>query len=67
MKRLHPAHTVTNYVYAPSVNRFMTKVRKLGGSICRPKTAVPGMGYFAICEDTEKNFFAIWEMNRDAK
>jgi uncharacterized protein len=24
------------------------------------------MGYFAICEDTEHNTFALWEMNQRA-
>jgi predicted enzyme related to lactoylglutathione lyase len=40
---------------------------KLGGKICRAKTEVPQMGYFAICEDTEGNEFAVWEMKRGAK
>ena len=67
MKRMHPAHTITTYVNVPSVTKHMAKVEKLGGSICRPKTAVPGMGYFAVCQDTEKNVFALWEINRNAK
>ena len=67
MKRMHPTHTITNYVNLPSVTRFMAKVQKLGGSICKPKTVVPGMGYFAICQDTEDNTFAIWEMKKTAK
>jgi uncharacterized protein len=66
MKRMHPAHTITNYILVPSVTRFMAKVKKLGGEICKPKTAVPGMGYFAICNDTENNAFAIWEPNEKA-
>jgi uncharacterized protein len=28
---------------------------------------VPGMGYFAICSDTEGNTFALREMNEQAK
>jgi predicted enzyme related to lactoylglutathione lyase len=67
MKRLHPAHTITTYFSVPSVTRHMAKVVKLGGNICKPKTAVPGMGYFAICQDTENNPFALWEMNPKAK
>jgi uncharacterized protein len=62
MKRMHPEQTITNYILVPSVDKFITKVEKLGGSICKPKTLVPGMGYFAICKDTENNTFAIWEM-----
>jgi len=50
-----------------SVNEFAAKIEKLGGSLCKPKTAVPGMGYFAICKDTENNTFAIWEMDETAK
>jgi predicted enzyme related to lactoylglutathione lyase len=67
MKRMHPAHTITGYVLVPSVTKYVVKVEKLGGSICKPKTAVPGMGYFAICQDTESNTFAIWERNEKAK
>jgi len=67
MKRMHPTHTITTYINVPSVTKFMSKVEDLGGSICRPKTAVPGMGYFALCQDTENNTFAIWEMNPRAK
>ena len=67
IKRMHPAHTITNYILVPSVSKHMAKVEKLGGSICKPKTAVPGMGYFAICQDTENNAFALWEMNPKVK
>jgi len=67
MKRMHPTHAITSYISVPSVTKFAAKVEKLGGSICKPKTAVPGMGYFAICQDTEKNTFAIWEMDPKAK
>ena len=67
MKRMHPAQTITTYISVASVTKFMAKVEKLGGSICKPKTAVPGMGYFAICQDTENNLFALWEKNEKAK
>jgi len=67
MKRMHPTHTITQYVLVSSVTKHMAKVEKLGGSICKPKTAVPGMGYFALCQDTENNTFAIWEVNPKAK
>ena len=67
MKRMHPGHTITTYVLVPSVTKHVTKVEKLGGRICKPKTAVPGMGFFAICQDTENNTFALWEVNPKAK
>jgi predicted enzyme related to lactoylglutathione lyase len=67
LDRMHPGHTITNYINVESVDKFSDKVKKLGGEICRPKTAVPGMGYFAICKDTENNTFAIWEINQKSK
>ena len=67
MPRMHPQQPITNYVSVPSVTKAAAKVEKLGGAVCKPKTAVPGMGYFAICLDTEGNTFALWEMNEQAK
>lgn len=61
MPRMYPEQGITNYVAVPSVSRAAAKVQKLGGSVCKPKTEVPGMGFFAICEDTEGNVFALWE------
>ena len=61
MARRHPGEGITNYVLVPSVDKFAAKVKKLGGKICMEKTAVPEMGFFAVCQDTEKNTFAIWE------
>jgi predicted enzyme related to lactoylglutathione lyase len=66
LPRMHPGHSITVYVAIRSVEKAVDKVRKLGGTVCKPKTAVPHMGYFAICEDTEHNAFALWEMNRRA-
>ncbi len=65
--RKHPEQPITNYVSVKSVTESMAKVEKLGGKICMSKTAVPQMGYFAICQDTENNTFALWEMNANAK
>ena len=31
------------------------------------KTAVPEMGYFVVCKDTENNQFALWEADEKAK
>jgi uncharacterized protein len=67
LPRMHPGHTITIYVTVPSVDNALAKVQKLGGTICKPTTAVPGMGYFAICLDTEGNTFALWEMNERTK
>jgi hypothetical protein len=67
LTRKHPRQPITIYISVPSVTRAVAKVEKLGGKICLGKTAVPGMGYFAICLDSEQNEFALWEMNPKAK
>ena len=67
LSRNYPGEPITNYIIVPSVTKAAAKVTKLGGKICRPKTAVPQMGYFVFCEDTEGNMFALWERNEKAK
>lgn len=67
MKRMHPDQLITQYIGVTSVDEYAAKVEKLGGKILVPKKAVPGMGYFVICMDTENNTFGIWEMDMQAK
>jgi len=67
MARKNPGQPIINYICVASVDKAMAKVKKLGGNICVPKTAVPGMGFFAVCTDTEKNVFGVWEGAEQAK
>ena len=67
LPRMHLEHTITNYILVESVTKAAARLAKLGGSICKGKTAVPQMGYFVICKDTEGNTFALWEKNESAK
>ena len=39
----------------------------LGGKVKMPRIAVPGMGYLAVCSDTENNTFGLWENDTTAK
>jgi len=65
--RRHAGEPIVNYVSVDSVAEFSKKIEKLGGKICMPKTAVPQMGYFAVCQDTEGNAFGIWQSDANAK
>ena len=68
LKRQNAQHQdITNYVGVKSIDESAAKVAQLGGKICTPKTAVPQMGYFAVCQDPENNTFALWERNDAAK
>ena len=67
MKRQMPEHRITNYINVSSVDEYKSKVEEAGGKVVAPKHVVPGMGYFALCLDTENNPFAIWETNENGK
>ena len=49
-----------------SMNTWI-RSRGLGGKVVVPKTAIPGMGYFAVCLDPENNGFGLWEDNPQAQ
>lgn len=66
MPRQMPNQAIINYIEVDSLNAYAAKVTDLGGTIQVPKTAVPGMGYFAVCLDTEGNAFGIWENDPEA-
>jgi predicted enzyme related to lactoylglutathione lyase len=67
MKRQNPQHVVTNYIGVKSIDEYSTKIFQAGGKVVMAKKTVPGMGYFAICLDTEINSFGIWETDPNAK
>ena len=68
MKRQMPQQQgITNYFDVKSVQEYSAKVEKLGGKVIAPKMPVPGMGYFAVCTDTENNGFGIFEVDQTAK
>jgi len=62
MKRKDPQQPNLNYIGVPSIDEYSKKVEELGGSVLIPKTKVEGIGFFAVCTDTEKNSFALWEI-----
>lgn len=67
MKRMRPEQPIVNYFDVPSIDEYSQKVISLGGKIVVEKTAVPEMGYFCVCNDTEGNAFGLWEDNKGAK
>ena len=67
MPRQCPEQGITNYINVASANKAAEKVKKLGGKVLMEKTAVSGMGYFVVCQDTEKNAFALWERDEKAR
>ena len=65
-KRQWPDQKTVNYIDVSSTDRCAFRVEDLGGKVVIPKTAVPGMGYFLVCLDTEDNAFGIWQDDANA-
>lgn len=66
MQRRQPGQPIIQYIDVPSVGDHLKKVKDLGGQLIVPKMPVPGMGYFAVCQDTEGNSFGLWETDPNA-
>jgi predicted enzyme related to lactoylglutathione lyase len=66
-KRRMPSETTTNTIDVPSVDEFQDKITGAGGKVIAPKVPIPGVGYFAMCLDTEGNPFGLMEEDSDAK
>jgi predicted enzyme related to lactoylglutathione lyase len=58
---------VTNTIDVSSVDDFSKKISTQGGKVVQPKMAIPGIGYLAICEDTEGISFGIIQNDRNAR
>jgi uncharacterized protein len=68
MKRPMPeAKFWVNYVNVDSVDESARKAEQMGAKINRPKTAVPGMGWFAIVSDPQGNPFGLWQTDPQAR
>jgi predicted enzyme related to lactoylglutathione lyase len=63
----HHHRHITNFIDVNSIDKYSSKIETLGGKVVVSKMAVPDMGYFAVCHDTENNSFGIWESNDNAK
>jgi predicted enzyme related to lactoylglutathione lyase len=53
------------YFDADDINSEAARVKELGGEASEPQP-VPGMGWFAICKDTEGNEFGLWQNDPNA-
>jgi hypothetical protein len=53
-------------VGVPTVDEYAAKVEANGGAVVAPKMAIPGVGWFAYCRDTEGNQFGIMQPDEKA-
>jgi uncharacterized protein len=43
------------------IDATLAQIESLGGSVVKPKDAIPGMGYYAYFRDTEGNVLGLWQ------
>ena len=55
-----------HYVTVEALDEAVAQVERLGGSVVRPKAAVPKIGWYAVLADPEGNIFAVWQPDRNA-
>jgi predicted enzyme related to lactoylglutathione lyase len=56
-----------NYVNVDSVETSLHRAQQLGATAVRGKTAVPGMGWFAVLSDPQGNPFGLWQTDSAAQ
>jgi predicted enzyme related to lactoylglutathione lyase len=67
MKRPHPGAATVNTIGVASVDESVAAVTKNGGKVVMPKTAIPTIGWFAYCTDTEGNTFGVMQPDAGAR
>ncbi|MBI4964443.1 MAG: VOC family protein [Desulfomonile tiedjei] len=61
LPRQHPQHTPISYVMVESVENAQKTAEGMGAQVLVPRTAVPGMGWFAVLADPQNNAFGLWQ------
>ncbi len=66
MPRQDPGQTETFYVCVDSVEEALDRAKVEGATVIVPKSAVKGMGWYAVLLDPQKNLFGLWQSDEKA-
>jgi predicted enzyme related to lactoylglutathione lyase len=55
-----------HYVNVASLDDSVAQVQNCGGTVLRPRTAVPKTAWYAVVADPEGNVFAMWQADPTA-
>ena len=64
--RQEGAQPITNTVDVPDLDEYLGRVQDAGGTIVMSRSPVPGVGWMAMCADTEGNVFGLMEADETA-
>ena len=64
--RPHEGVAGVNYVDVESIEDYLGKVQTAGGRVLQPKIPIPGVGFVAICQDTEGNPIGFFQTDQNA-
>lgn len=65
--RIKPKDTTAVVFDVGSVDEAAKKVIEAGGVIREEKKAIPGVGYLAMCKDTEGNTFGVMQLDESVR
>jgi predicted enzyme related to lactoylglutathione lyase len=66
-RREYPGQPISVGIEVPEVDACTTLVEKSGGKILVSKIALPGLAWYAVCQDSEGNTFAIYQPDPAAR
>jgi predicted enzyme related to lactoylglutathione lyase len=66
MRRDPGMPAVVNTIDVTALDDMIAMVTANGGTIVAPRMTVPGVGYFAYCQDTEGNTFGMMQSDTSA-
>jgi predicted enzyme related to lactoylglutathione lyase len=58
-RREYPGQPIGVGIEVPAVDPCLDAVEKCGGKVVVKKVALPGVAWFAVCQDSEGNTFAV--------
>jgi len=59
-------NTYRNTIEVPDADEYAARVREGGGQTLMDKMAIPGVGWFVPCVDTEGNHFGLMQSDESA-
>lgn len=65
-RREDPETRVENTIDVKNLDQTLADVKANGGTVLRPRMAVPGVGWMAYIKDTEGNTFGLMESDENA-